>query len=171
MILRKVATILLALSISLSVSACIGINTKEMFAGKTAHKDDRIRITQNATVSGTWSTNELSVHYTYTSTNDSLGITGYISISKHITNAYSKVRFMYLRLSFLDKNGKVTGTEHINPAYFANSTPPEKIRFDSNLSLPAGTHAFCFSYSGELVGDDAVWDSVHIGKTQFIDNY
>jgi hypothetical protein len=164
--IQKKAKIIIFISLSLfCLLACTG--TKERFREKIANQDDQIHIISSSTDSGVWNTKELSVNYTYTSLPDYFNLTGYISISEYITNTYSKIRSLSVQVIFLDNNGKLVGTTYINPIYSVNSNPPRKIKFNSNLSLPAEAVAFCFSYSGEFKGDGGKWDSLYIGNNPF----
>lgn len=151
----------------LFLQACTG--TKDCYNGKTARPDQIHTITGNAH-SGVWKTAELSVDFVYTSSKpDNFNITGDISISDHITNTFSKVLRLNVRVSFLDSSGKVLATSVINPVYSINSVLPEKIKFNVNLSLPAEAVAFCFSYSGKFqaAGNDGRSDTLYIGQNPF----
>ena len=164
--IQKNARIIIFISLSLlSLLACT--TTQELFRGKIAKQADRIHIISSDTDSGVWNTNELSVHYTYTSLPDHLNLTGYISISEYITNSYPKIRSLSVLVSFLDSKGTVVSTHHINSLYSVNSNPPEKITFNATVSLPVEAVAFCFSYSGEFQGDSRRWDSLYIDKNPF----
>jgi len=163
--IQKKTKIIIFISLLLFLLACT--STKELFRGKIANQADQIHIISSGTDSGVWNTNELSINYTYTSLSDHLNLTGYISISEYITNTYSTIRSLNVLVSFLDNHGKVVSTNYINPTYSVNSTPPRKIKFNSSLSLPIETVAFCFSYSGEFQGDSRKWDSLYIGKNPF----
>lgn len=149
----------------LFLQACT--STKDRFKGKTA-KPDQIYSITGSDNSGVWNTQELSVHFVYTSSPpDTFNLTGHISISEHITNTYSKIRRLRFLVSFLDKDRKVISTTDIRPLYSVNNNTPEKIRFTLQSTLPAEAVAFCFSYSGEFKGDSAVMDSLYIGQNPF----
>ena len=164
--IQKNTRIIIFISLSLfSLLACT--STKELYRGEIAKQADRIHIISSDTGSGVWNTNEVAVHYTYTSLPDHLNLTGYISISEPITNSYPKIRSLSVLVSFLDTEGTVISTHYINPLYSVNSNPPEKITFNSTVSLPVKAVAFCFSYSGEFQGDSRKWDSLYIGKDPF----
>ena len=150
--IKKTTGIIILITVTLFiVLACS--STKGLFIGKTANQYDRIHINSSRADSGLWKTKELSVNYTYSSTSDNFNMTGFISISEHITNTYSRIMTLYVRVSFLDNNGRVISTNNINPLYSVGSTLPRKIKFNSNLSLPVEADAFCFSYFGEFKGD------------------
>lgn len=164
--IKKITKIIIFIAVPLFiVPACS--STKGLFKGKIANQHDRIHINSSRANSGLWKTKELSVNYTYSSSSDHFNITGFISISESITNTYSKISSLFVRVSFLDSNGKVISTNNINPLYSVGSTPPRKIKFNSNLSLPVEADAFCFSYRGEFKGDGDMRDSLHISKIPF----
>ncbi len=164
--IKKITEIIIFIAVPLFiVLACS--STKGLFKGKIANEYDRIHINSSGSNSGLWKTKELSVNYTYSSSSDHFNITGFISISKSITNTYSKISSLFVRVSFLDSNGKVISTNNINPLYSVGSTPPRKIKFNSNLSLPVEADAFCFSYRGEFKGDGDMRESLHISKIPF----
>ncbi|MBN1636624.1 MAG: hypothetical protein JW920_08925 [Deltaproteobacteria bacterium] len=164
--IQKNIRVIIFISLSLfSLLACT--TTQELYRGETAKQAERIHIISGATDSGVWNTNELAVHYTYTSLPDQLTLGGYISISEYITNSYQKIRSLSLLVSFLDTKGIVISTHHINPLYSVNASPPEKMTFHATVSLPVEAAAFCFSYSGEFQGDSKRWDSLYIGKDPF----
>ena len=164
--INKIAVIIIFIAVALFiVLACS--STKELFKGKIANQYDRIHINSSGANSGLWKTKELSVNYTYSSLSDHFNLTGFILISEYITNTYSKIRNLFVRVSFLDNNGKVISTNNINPLYSVNSNPPRKIKFNSNLSIPVEAYAFCFSYSGEFKGDGSPLESLYIGKNPF----
>lgn len=164
--IKKITEIIIFIAVPLFiVLACS--STKGLFKGKIANEYDRIHINSSGSNSGLWKTKELSVNYTYSSSSDHFNITGFISISKSITNTYSKISSLFVRVSFLDNNGKVISTNNINPLYSVGSTPPRKIKFNSNLSLPVEADAFCFSYRGEFKGDGDMRESLHISKIPF----
>jgi hypothetical protein len=143
-------------------------STKELYKGKIANQQDRIHFNSSHANSGLWKTRELSLNYTYSSMSDHFNLTGFISISEYITNTYSKISKLFVRVSFLDKNGRVISTNNINPIYSVNSDTPGKIKFNSNLSLPVEADTFCFSYWGEFKGDaDMRLESLYIGKMPF----
>ncbi len=165
--IKKITEIIIFIALALFVVLACS-STKELYKGKIANKYDRIHINSSRANSGLWKTKELSVNYTYSSSSDHFNLTGFISISEHITNTYSKIRKLYVRVSFLDKNGRVISTNNINPLYSVGSTPPRKIKFNSNLSLPVEADAFCFSYFGEFKGDaDMMRESQYIVKIPF----
>lgn len=164
--IKKITEIIIFIAVPLFiVLACS--STKGLFKGKIANEYDRIHINSSGSNSGLWKTKELSVNYTYSSSSDHFNLTGFISISESITYSYPKLRNLYVRVSFLDNNGKVISTNNINPLYSVGSTPPRKIKFNSNLSLPVEADAFCFSYRGEFKGDGDMRESLHISKIPF----
>jgi len=164
--IKKITKIIIFIAVPLFiVLACS--STKGLFKGKTANQLDRIHINSSDSNSGLWKTNELSVNYTYSSSSDHFNLTGFISISESITYSYSKISSLFVRVSFLDNNGKVISTNNINPLYSVGSTTPRKIKFNSNLSLPVEADAFCFSYRGEFKGDGDMRESLHISKIPF----
>ena len=157
-----------AISISLSLfflTACTGVNT--MFRGNTVYQADRIYITRDGAGGGVWSTDELSVHYTYATRSGRINLTGYVAISNSITATYSTLDRLSVFISFLDADGRVLSTRDLDPVYFAHSPPLEKITFEKDMDLTGEAASFCFSYSGEFRGDDKKWDSLSIGKTPF----
>ena len=164
--IKKITEIIIFIAVALFiVPACS--STTELYKGKIANQHDRIHINSSGSNSGLWKTKELSVNYTYSSSSDHFNLTGFISISESITYSYSKISSLFVRVSFLDNNGKVISTNNINPLYSVGSTPPRKIKFNSNLSLPVEADAFCFSYRGELKGDADMRESLHISKIPF----
>jgi hypothetical protein len=165
--IKKISKIIIFITVALFiVLACSG--TKGLFKGKIANQHDRIHINSSGSNSGLWKTTELSVNYTYSSSSDHFNLTGFISISEHITNTYSTIMKLYVRVSFLDKNGRVISTNNTNPLYSVGSTTPRKIKFNSNLSLPVEADAFCFSYFGEFIGvSDMKSESQYIVKFPF----
>lgn len=164
--IKKITEIIIFIAVPLFiVLACS--STKGLFKGKIANEYDRIHINSSGSNSGLWKTKELSVNYTYSSSSDHFNLTGFISISESITYSYSKISSLFVRVSFLDNNGKVISTNNINPLYSVGSTPPRKIKFNSNLSLPVEADAFCFSYRGEFKGDGDMRESLHISKIPF----
>ena len=164
--IKKITEIIIFIAVPLFiVLACS--STKGLFKGKIANEYDRIHINSSGSNSGLWKTKELSVNYTYSSSSDHFNLTGFISISESITYSYSKISSLFVRVSFLDNNGKVISTNNINPLYSVGSTPPRKIKFNSNLSLPVEADAFCFSYRGEFKGDADMRESLHISKIPF----
>ncbi len=163
----KKNTIKLFIFIFLSLffyQACTG--TKDFFKGKIA-APDQIHTIADGNTSGIWKTKELSVNYLYTSSPpDHFNLTGYLSISEHITNTFHKIGWLFLFVSFLDNDGRVIYTDTIHPRYTAYEIPPQKIPFNLNSTLPAEAVSFCFSYSGEFQGDLDM-SNLYIRQTPF----
>lgn len=164
--INKITGFILFISVTFIILAACS-STKALFKGKIANQHDRIHINSSHANSGLWKTRELSINYTYSSLSDHFNLTGFISISESITNTYSKIRSLYVKVSFLDKDGRVISTNNINPLYSASSVAPRKVKFNSDLSLPVEADAFCFSYWGEFHGNVSTLESLYITKMPF----
>jgi hypothetical protein len=149
---RRLPTSLISLLFFLTglLSGCASFITPEI--GMVARPEARIPLVGEGGDSGIWSTKDLRLEYRLTVTADSLAISGPLTLSPSISNSFPVVQKFFLRLSFLDGEGRVVGSTDITPLYSSHSTMESTVTVNARRPRPAGSQAIAFNYFGVFRG-------------------
>lgn len=108
-------------------------------------------------------TKDLVFGYSVSISGDLYTLQGDLYIAGHITNSFPLVNNFFLKMSFLDVQGRVITTTDITPLLRHLYPVPEDLKLRASGKLPPGTKAVAFSYFGEFSdnslvrGDSASW--------------
>lgn len=101
--------------------------------------------------SGFWPTRDLRVNYTYSKKSDQLNISGDVRFADWLGLSFNNIEFFNLQLFLLSNQGTVLQAAGLatSPS-FASSRM--SLNFTKTMTLPAGTVAMAFGYTGEARG-------------------
>ncbi len=162
----RLISIFVVFGLSVILFSCSG--TLNSFNGRTVNQADKISLLPGGTYTGIWETKDLAVHYTYSGFHAFIQLSGEIRISNRIINSYPVIDTFSFRVSFVNAEGEVIDTRHINTVFHKRSFTSGQIEFAEKFELPAGTAAIAFSYRGECrdYGSDRR-EFLGISKTPF----
>ncbi len=102
-----------------------------------------------------WPTRDLRVNYTYLKKSNQLNISGDVKFADWLGLSFDNIVFFNLQIFLLNDQGTVLQTAGLaTSSNFANSRA--SLSFTKTMTLPAGTAAMAFGYTGEArgTGDD-----------------
>lgn len=149
----RVTKILLAcmLSGTLFLSGCANFIRPEV--GAVARPDARIKLVGSGVEGGVWNTKDLVVTYSYTETGKNFNISGELTFDRSLTDSFPVTKKFFLKMSFLDGEGRVLNTVDITPLIGSFSRVPDKLSLRSSCERPTGAGSIAFNYYGVFRGD------------------
>jgi hypothetical protein len=148
----------------LSWSGCANFITPEI--GAVARKEARIPLVENGMQEGVFETNDLKISYSLSGVGERITLSGSLVFDRSLTNSFPTIESFFLRMNFLDIEGRVIETVDITPIYSRLWRAPEKLELSDSRVLPAGSKAIAFNYFGMFRGersDDSMgnWEIFH----------
>jgi hypothetical protein len=98
--------------------------------------------------SGIWQSNDLSISYTIDSRTPLFSLSGTLELNPSLVMFYPVVDSLFLRIHFLDADGKILSTSPINVSYSYRTYAVRKSSFTFTKEISGQAEAFTFSYSG-----------------------
>jgi hypothetical protein len=153
MITPRILNVLLTL-LSLGVlllSGCTNFLTPEI--GVTARQDARIDLVEGGVQNGALNTDDVNLTYSFSESGNMFNLAGVLSFTSSLTNSFPMVKRFFLKMSFLDGEGRVLETINITPAMLNTYTGVEQqIPVTASCPKPAGASAIVFNYFGVFRG-------------------
>ena len=136
--------IFLGLMLLALLAACQ--STANYFSGTRVEPNLQIPLNPGESRSGTWQTFEMIVHYSADAGQENLAISGHGKLTDHYRILYHELRRFDLYLFLLDGESRVLKAVKLHPGGLLDTD--DDIPFDRTVSLPNGTRAISFGYSG-----------------------
>ena len=152
MITHRMAKILLVLS-GLSVlflQGCANFINPE--TGATARPDARIELVAEGVQNAAWNTKDMVITYSYSEAGDIFNLSGTLTFDRSLTDSFPVAKSFFLKMSFLDKEGRVLQTVDITPLISTWGFVSDRIPIRASCSKPAGASAIAFNYFGTFLG-------------------
>ncbi len=141
----------------LLLSGCANFMKPEI--GAMARQDSRVNLKAGGAQNAALDTNDLILTYSYSEEGDTFNLSGTLSFDRSLTDSFSKVKRFFLKMSFLDKDGRVLDTVDITPLISTFGTVPDKMMVKASCPKPAGASAIAFNYYGAFMGYGGVEDT------------
>jgi len=135
----------------LSWSGCANFIKPEI--GAVARKEARIPLVENGVQEGVFETNDLKISYSLSGVGEKITLSGYLVFDRSLTNSFPTVESFFLKMNFLDIEGRVIETVDITPIYNTFWRVPEKLELSVSRMLPTGSKAIAFNYFGMFRGE------------------
>ena len=116
--------------------------------GAVARPEARISLSEDQAKGKPLETKELNIAYTLSGTAESFTLSGYVLFDRSLINSFPVASRFFLKMSFLDGEGRVIETADITPVFNVFGTAPEKMAFKFAGMPPAGSKAIAFNYFG-----------------------
>jgi hypothetical protein len=113
---------------------------------------EQIMISKAGQQSGQYTSDDLTMGYTYARTGDSLRISGAVQFASSVTGNFLTINTFELGLLLADAQGKILQQHGLTTALAANSSNP--IDFSITLSLPPGCESMAFTYNFQATDPD-----------------
>jgi hypothetical protein len=111
-------------------------------------QENQIELLRGSEVKGIWSGKDLTVSYRYILNEQTLEITGTISLSRHLNN-YSKMDRLHLYLHFVDAENLTAGQSLLYSAPHRRAISMLDLNFSLSITVPPGVEAMAFTYAGQ----------------------
>jgi hypothetical protein len=131
----------------LFLSALAACSSLVSYQGQTANPQSRIAL-QEGQHKGVWSTDDLSIEYSYLQNSNNLRLSGQVELSNALKDVSDVVANFLLQVVFLNAESRALGTKELVNTGFAE--PITQWQFDRTYVMPANTAAMAFSYTGQM---------------------
>ena len=140
------ATILL-----IGISGCQVQPIESYYVGLQTPPDKSLPLLKQGIHSGQWETFDLMVNYQYQVENDSLEISGKVTLVNYYQINKTSLRDLELFLFFLDGDSMVSQTVRVLKTLSSDLYASHP--FEKNFQIPTATKAISFGYRGSAKGD------------------
>jgi hypothetical protein len=124
------------------LSACVG---SKGYVGQYIQSDKIITIEKDTLQKGTWNTFDLIVNYEYEIDGDLLRVSGRGELGEHYKMNYDRVRYLWVYLFTLDRDGIINGSISLPVHMFRTE---DRFEFERSVKLTDETRAISFGYDG-----------------------
>lgn len=145
----RIVSILTVFSV-MFLSGCANFMQPEI--GAIARQDARIDLVADGVQNAAWTPKDLVVTYSYSESDNTFNFSGSLSFDRSLTDSFPVVRRFFLKMSFLDNEGRVLDTVDITPLLSAFGTVPDQAKIKGSWPSPAGASAIAFNYFGMFSG-------------------
>lgn len=121
--------------------------------GAVARKEARIPLVENGVKEGILETSDLKISYSLSDVGERLSLAGHLFFDRSLTDSFPVVESFFLKMSFLDSEGRVIETVDITPIFNTFWRIPEKLDLTVSRVQPPGSKAIAFNYFGMFRGD------------------
>ncbi len=139
---------LLCLLLLLSLAACKNFITPEL--GAIARKEARFSMDDGTISKGLLKTKQLQLGYDLTSSDGGFTITGTMTLDPRVYSSFPIIRRFFLKMNFLDGEGRVLGTSDITPVFNTSSYISDTMEVRRSGPRPPGSTAVAFNYFGNF---------------------
>ncbi len=137
----------------LLLAGCTNFITPEV--GVTAREDARIDLVEGGVQNGSLDTKDLTLTYSLYEKGNTFKVSGSLSFASSLTYSFPLAKSFFLKMSFLDYEGRVLETINITPPKVMINLMDglnEEIPVEASCSRPMGARAVAFNYFGEFKG-------------------
>ncbi len=132
----------------LSLSGCANFIKPEI--GATAQKEARIELAKDGVKDASWNTDDLELIYSYSQSGDILNFAGTVTFDRSLTDSFEIIKSFFLKMSFLDSEGRVLKTVDISPLFRSYGKVRDELNINKSCGRPAGSTAIAFNYFGQF---------------------
>ena len=143
--MARTFTVLLCLGVLLW-SGCANFLKPE--SGALARKEARIPLGESGVKEKILATNDLKITYSVAGDSDGFTLSGRVVLDRSVSDSFPIITRFFLKMSFLDGEGRVIETVDITPIFHIFGSVPEKLDFNLSRVPPAGSKAIAFNYFG-----------------------
>jgi len=120
--------------------------------GAVARPEARHNLVENGAQNAGLETRDLDLTYSYSIASEGFNLTGELIFDRSLTDSFPVVKQFFLKMSFLDAEGRVLRTFDITPLFSSFSRTPDKLPINVSCDKPAGSRAIAFNYFGVFRG-------------------
>ena len=128
------------------LSGCASHIKPEM--GAIAQPEARIELLAAGVQNAAWAHRDVSLAYSYTESAGVLNFSGTLRFDRSLTDSFGIVKSFSLKMSFLDKDGRVLQTTDITPLYRYLGAVPDELAVRASIAKPAEASGIAFNYFG-----------------------
>ncbi len=143
--MTKFVLIVLSLSVLL-LAGCANYLKPEI--GAIAQPEARIELVAKGVQNAAWQSKDLTLDYSYTESGNTFNFSGSLSFDSSLTNSFSSVKTFFLKMNFLDKDGRVLETTDITPLISRFGALPDALPVQVSASKPTEAAGIAFNYYG-----------------------
>ncbi|WP_143005438.1 hypothetical protein [Desulforhopalus singaporensis] len=137
--------------LALVTAGCSGYLVPEQ--GSVADPEKRIVLTVDSETEQVYQTPELKLVYSLRENEGSYEYRGRLHFDRSLTDSFPIIKNFFLKLNFLDEEGRVLATLDVTPFYSVRGQVMHSLEKRKTLAIPAGSTQITFSYYGIFVGD------------------
>jgi len=120
-------------------------------AAKRIRQSSEIPVIAAGQQGGQYSTNYLTINYSYARVGNNFNISGTVQFSSMVQSNWTEIRGLYLGLVFADGQGQVLEEHGLNVSgNTSNIGAP--LNFKNSFTIPAGTKYMAFKCNGQAIG-------------------
>ena len=142
---------ILVILLMLPSSGCVHFITPKL--GSIAQKEARIPLPETGQTQGTLERQNLRIDYTLSTQEDELELRGTITFNRSLTDSFRVIKRFFLKLNFVDSEGRLLEVKNITPNFSYESNAQEKMALKYKGPISAVAKDIVFSYFGEFRGD------------------
>lgn len=144
---RIIRFLLIVVSLgALLLAGCASYIRPEL--GAVAQPEARIDLVGDGVENAAWQSKDLTLTYSYAQSADIFTFSGSLSFHRSLTDSFGVAKTFSLKMSFLDKDGRVLETADITPLFSSFGTVPDRLPVQLSLPRPAAASALAFNYFG-----------------------
>lgn len=141
----KTFTALLCLGL-LFWSGCANFLKPEI--GAVARKEARMALAESGVKDAVLATSHLKIIYSVSGKGENFSLSGRLIFDQSVSYSFPIIAKFFLKMNFLDNEGRVLETVDITPVYTAFGSMPEKLDLRVSHVAPPGSSAIAFNYFG-----------------------
>jgi hypothetical protein len=116
---------------------------------------DRVPLAEGEWTYGVWTGRDLVVDYRYLRNGSDLDLYGRVDLAGHITHNFENIDHVHVQAYFLDGAGNIIGSRGaMSSGWRSRLVGGYSIPFHTTMTLPPGTAALGFSYTGLAYSTD-----------------
>lgn len=123
-------------------------NYLEPEIGAIAKPEARIVLEPEGVQRAAWQGKDLTLAYSYSGSGPVFNFSGSLTFDSSLTNTFPSIKTFELKMSFLDKDGRVLQTTDITPLYSYLGRIPDELRVQASTVKPAEAVGIAFNYFG-----------------------
>ena len=116
--------------------------------GVTAQPEARVELVAEGVQNAAWTSKDLTLTYSYAVSGNIFNFSGSLSFDRSLTNSFSSIKTFSLKMSFLDKDGRVLESVDITPLFRYLGDIPGTLPVRVSALQPAEAAGIAFNYFG-----------------------
>lgn len=116
--------------------------------GAVARKEARINFAESGVKDKVLATSHLKIVYSLSGKGEIFSLSGHLIFDQSVSYSFPIIAKFFLKMNFLDSEGRVIETVDITPMYKTFGSIPEKLDLRVSHAAPPGSSAIAFNYFG-----------------------